>query len=63
MYADIDTRIEKINRQIERVSVRMIEAEGDKYLELETKLERLQDKLAEYTMLADDMELIKPDYE
>ena len=56
MYADIHARIEKIRGQIESVSYRMIEAEGEDYDKLSDKLERLEDKLERYTVMANDLE-------
>lgn len=56
MYDQIEERIAKIRGQIEDISVRMIEAEGDEYVKLEAKLERLEDKLERLEIQASDMD-------
>lgn len=58
MYADIDVRIEKIRGQIESVSYKMVEAEGEEYEKLSDKLERLENKLEELLMIDQDMGLL-----
>lgn len=58
MYVDIEFKIEKIRGQIERVSYKMIEAEGEDYDKLSDKLERLENRLEELTLVANDMELL-----
>lgn len=58
MYADIDAKTAKIRRQIEEVSYSMIEAEGEEYDLLSEKLEELEAKLEELSIISNDMELL-----
>jgi flagellar hook-length control protein FliK len=63
MYANIHEKIEKLYGQMENVSVKMAAAEGEAYNKLEAKLERLETRLEELNLWADDMQLIREDYE
>ena len=57
MYSDIFDRIERTNKQIEMVSLELIDAEGVKYDKLSAKLEKLEERLERLQLWADDMEL------
>ena len=58
MYANIYDKIEKVRGQIESVSYKMIEAEGDEYDELAEKLETLESKLEDLEAMVDGSDMM-----